>query len=77
MIHFNQNFQANFFLYEFYEVITSPGYPYPYTNNIDKMWNIDVGHGNTARIKFTAFALEDGADYVKVCLLLYTFHFAV
>ncbi|CAC5381123.1 unnamed protein product [Mytilus coruscus] len=55
---------------EFYEAITSPGFPSTYNNSIYKTWNIDVGVGNTIRIKFTDFALEEGADYVKVWLLL-------
>ncbi|XP_063401845.1 sushi, nidogen and EGF-like domain-containing protein 1 [Mytilus trossulus] len=51
---------------EFYETITSPGYPLHYGNSIQTAWNIDVGFGNTIRIKFTLFALENNADYFKV-----------
>ncbi|XP_071135359.1 uncharacterized protein [Mytilus edulis] len=51
---------------EFYETITSPGFPSTYTNSIYKTWTIDVGVGNTVRIKFTKFALEHGSDYVKI-----------
>ncbi|XP_063403638.1 protein eyes shut-like isoform X2 [Mytilus trossulus] len=47
-------------------VITSQNYPLPYTDNIYKIWNIDVGNGNTAKIKFTAFELENGSDFVKI-----------
>ncbi|VDI11218.1 Hypothetical predicted protein [Mytilus galloprovincialis] len=50
---------------EFYEAITSPGYPLNYSNSIKKIWSINVGVGNAVRIKFTHFILESGFDFVK------------
>ncbi|CAC5425113.1 unnamed protein product [Mytilus coruscus] len=49
-----------------FETITSPGYPSNYTDDINEKWNIDVGLGNTVRIKFTLFELEKNYDYVKI-----------
>ncbi|XP_063401853.1 uncharacterized protein LOC134686106 isoform X2 [Mytilus trossulus] len=47
---------------EFYEAITSHGYPLEYNIQSPKTWNINVGDGNTVRIKFTDFVLSAGED---------------
>ncbi|CAC5387158.1 TNFAIP6 [Mytilus coruscus] len=49
-----------------HEIITSPGYPSTYYDNMRRIWHIDVGLKNTVRIKFTHFGLEDEYDFVKI-----------
>ncbi|CAC5380264.1 FAT4 [Mytilus coruscus] len=47
------------------EIITSPGYPSNYDDNMRRQWNIDVGLAHTVRITFTHFGLEDTYDFLR------------
>lgn len=49
-----------------HQIITSPGYPSKYDDNLRRQWNIDVGLSNTVRITFTQFELENTYDFVKI-----------
>ncbi|XP_052086774.1 cubilin-like [Mytilus californianus] len=49
-----------------HQIITSPGYPSNYNDNMHRLWNIDVGLSNTVRITFTHFELENTLDFVKI-----------
>ncbi|CAG2219902.1 unnamed protein product [Mytilus edulis] len=52
--------------YVLHQIITSPGYPSKYDDNLRRQWNIDVGLSNTVRITFTQFELENTYDFVKI-----------
>lgn len=50
----------------FHETISSPGYPYTYSNCLAKIWIIDVGSEYSAKIQFTSFDTEEELDVVTV-----------
>ena len=45
---------------------TSPNYPKPYGDSRDCTWIIEVPESYRVELKFHAFDLEDGFDYVNV-----------
>ena len=47
-------------------VVSSPGNPHNYPNNLHITWLIQVAAGNSAILKFTAFDLEAGYDDLKI-----------
>uniref|UniRef100_A0AAR2IVV0 CUB and Sushi multiple domains 3a n=1 Tax=Pygocentrus nattereri TaxID=42514 RepID=A0AAR2IVV0_PYGNA len=46
--------------------ILSPGYPFPYDNNLRCTWTIEVDSGNTVSLQFLAFDTEASHDILKV-----------
>ncbi|XP_076868457.1 CUB and sushi domain-containing protein 3 isoform X4 [Brachyhypopomus gauderio] len=46
--------------------ILSPGYPFPYDNNLRCTWSIEVDSGNTVSLQFLAFDTEASHDILKV-----------
>uniref|UniRef100_A0A8C7ZCR0 CUB and Sushi multiple domains 3b n=1 Tax=Oryzias sinensis TaxID=183150 RepID=A0A8C7ZCR0_9TELE len=46
--------------------ILSPGYPFPYDNNLRCTWTIDVDSGNIVSLQFLAFDTEASHDMLKV-----------
>ncbi|XP_041962329.1 CUB and sushi domain-containing protein 3 isoform X2 [Alosa sapidissima] len=46
--------------------ILSPGYPFPYDNNLRCTWTIQVDSGNTVSLQFLAFDTEASHDILKV-----------
>ena len=44
-------------------VITSPGYPGNYANNLDVSWHIQVPSGQLIEINFISFDVEDDSSY--------------
>ncbi|XP_056125886.1 CUB and sushi domain-containing protein 3 isoform X4 [Rhinichthys klamathensis goyatoka] len=46
--------------------ILSPGYPFPYDNNLRCTWSIEVDPGNTVSLQFLAFDTEASHDILKV-----------
>ena len=42
-----------------YGQILSPGFPYPYPNNADCLWYIEVSKGMALNISFKKFKIED------------------
>ncbi|TSK20132.1 CUB and sushi domain-containing protein 3 [Bagarius yarrelli] len=46
--------------------ILSPGYPFPYDNNLRCTWIIEVDSGNTVSLQFLAFDTEASHDILKV-----------
>uniref|UniRef100_A0A669CHK6 CUB and Sushi multiple domains 3 n=1 Tax=Oreochromis niloticus TaxID=8128 RepID=A0A669CHK6_ORENI len=46
--------------------ILSPGYPFPYDNNLRCTWTIEVDSGNIVSLQFLAFDTEASHDMLKV-----------
>uniref|UniRef100_A0A4W6EIB6 CUB and Sushi multiple domains 3 n=1 Tax=Lates calcarifer TaxID=8187 RepID=A0A4W6EIB6_LATCA len=46
--------------------ILSPGYPFPYDNNLRCTWTIEVNSGNIVSLQFLAFDTEASHDILKV-----------
>uniref|UniRef100_A0A803T9B4 CUB and Sushi multiple domains 3 n=1 Tax=Anolis carolinensis TaxID=28377 RepID=A0A803T9B4_ANOCA len=46
--------------------ILSPGYPFPYDNNLRCMWMIEVDPGNIVSLQFLAFDTEASHDILRV-----------
>uniref|UniRef100_A0A7N6FBD4 CUB and Sushi multiple domains 3a n=1 Tax=Anabas testudineus TaxID=64144 RepID=A0A7N6FBD4_ANATE len=46
--------------------ILSPGYPFPYDNNLRCTWTIEVSSGNIVSLQFLAFDTEASHDILKV-----------
>ncbi|KAM6968265.1 CUB and sushi domain-containing protein 3-like [Aplochiton taeniatus] len=46
--------------------IVSPGYPFPYDNNLRCTWTIEVNSGNIVSLQFLAFDTEASHDILKV-----------
>ncbi|XP_063029445.1 CUB and sushi domain-containing protein 3 isoform X1 [Melospiza melodia melodia] len=46
--------------------ILSPGYPFPYDNNLRCMWVIEVDPGNIVSLQFLAFDTEASHDILRV-----------
>uniref|UniRef100_A0A3Q2Q9C4 CUB and Sushi multiple domains 3 n=1 Tax=Fundulus heteroclitus TaxID=8078 RepID=A0A3Q2Q9C4_FUNHE len=46
--------------------ILSPGYPFPYDNNLRCTWTIEVNPGNIVSLQFLAFDTEASHDILKV-----------
>nr|XP_020452269.1 CUB and sushi domain-containing protein 3-like isoform X4 [Monopterus albus] len=46
--------------------ILSPGYPFPYDNNLRCTWTIEVNAGNIVSLQFLAFDTEASHDILKV-----------
>ncbi|KAG8133889.1 hypothetical protein E2320_011642 [Naja naja] len=46
--------------------ILSPGYPFPYDNNLRCMWIIEVDPGNIVSLQFLAFDTEASHDILRV-----------
>uniref|UniRef100_A0A673MU52 CUB and sushi domain-containing protein 3-like n=1 Tax=Sinocyclocheilus rhinocerous TaxID=307959 RepID=A0A673MU52_9TELE len=46
--------------------ILSPGYPFPYDNNLRCTWTFEVDSGNTVSLQFLAFDTEASHDILKV-----------
>uniref|UniRef100_A0A4W4E2X2 CUB and Sushi multiple domains 3a n=1 Tax=Electrophorus electricus TaxID=8005 RepID=A0A4W4E2X2_ELEEL len=46
--------------------ILSPGYPFPYDNNLRCTWTIEVDSGNTVSLQFLTFDTEASHDILKV-----------
>ncbi|XP_027868692.1 CUB and sushi domain-containing protein 3-like isoform X5 [Xiphophorus couchianus] len=46
--------------------ILSPGYPFPYDNNLRCTWTIEVSPGNIVSLQFLAFDTEASHDILKV-----------
>ncbi|KAL2080246.1 hypothetical protein ACEWY4_024039 [Coilia grayii] len=46
--------------------ILSPGYPFPYDNNLRCTWTIEVDTGNIVSLQFLAFDTEASHDILKV-----------
>ncbi|XP_031134127.1 CUB and sushi domain-containing protein 3-like isoform X1 [Sander lucioperca] len=46
--------------------ILSPGYPFPYDNNLRCTWTIQVNSGNIVSLQFLAFDTEASHDILKV-----------
>uniref|UniRef100_A0AAV2MBP8 Uncharacterized protein n=1 Tax=Knipowitschia caucasica TaxID=637954 RepID=A0AAV2MBP8_KNICA len=46
--------------------ILSPGYPFPYDNNLRCTWTIEVASGNIVSLQFLAFDTEASHDILKV-----------
>uniref|UniRef100_A0A8C5DPG5 CUB and sushi domain-containing protein 3-like n=1 Tax=Gouania willdenowi TaxID=441366 RepID=A0A8C5DPG5_GOUWI len=46
--------------------ILSPGYPFPYDNNLRCTWTIEVNTGNIVSLQFLAFDTEASHDILKV-----------
>uniref|UniRef100_A0A8C2Z0K3 CUB and Sushi multiple domains 3 n=1 Tax=Cyclopterus lumpus TaxID=8103 RepID=A0A8C2Z0K3_CYCLU len=46
--------------------ILSPGYPFPYDNNLRCTWTIEVDSGNIVSLQFLAFDTEASHDILKV-----------
>ena len=48
-------------------VITSPGYPGNYANNLDVSWHIQVPSGQLIEINFISFDVEDAIQAAVRC----------
>ncbi|XP_041484740.1 cubilin-like [Lytechinus variegatus] len=49
-----------------HESIQSPNYPYPYFNNINIRWFVNVPSQYQVRLHFTSFSTQENHDFVRV-----------
>ncbi|XP_033121899.1 MAM and LDL-receptor class A domain-containing protein 1-like isoform X1 [Anneissia japonica] len=48
------------------QIITTPGYPSEYSNNMDVTWTFSTHPGSLLSIQFYDFYLEDSSDYIYI-----------